>query len=125
MNMNVSAVMKEYFEEKKVVSRKILSEAPGRSVPIGVKKQTWSKTTDPETLQRTFSFSSPEKMIYFLEDVIQMQNAMGHHGIITINENKVSVRIFTKTLERVTDLDVEWANNVGKIFDDVNSEINL
>ena len=115
--------MKEYFEERKTVSRKVLSESPGRSVPIGVKKQTWSKTSEPESLQRTFTFPDPERMIYFLEDVIQMQNAMGHHGIITINENKVSVRIFTKTLERVTDLDVEWADKVGKIFDDVNSKV--
>ena len=121
--MNVSSLMKEYFEERKTVSRKVLTESPGRSVPIGVKKQTWSKTSDPESLQRTFTFSDTERLIYFLEDVIQMQNAMGHHGIITINENKVSVRVFTKMLERVTDLDVEWADKVGKIFDDVNSKV--
>lgn len=119
--MNVSVLMKSYFNEG-TPPKRVMSEALGKEVPIGVKKQKWNKTEDPETLQRTFTFSNTKKLLFFLEDVIQHQDEVGHHGILTINENKVVVRIFTKTLNRVTDLDVEWANKVGKIFDDINSQ---
>ena len=113
--------MKDYFDQG-IPQKKLMVESPGRDVPLRAKKQNWTITENPETLQRTFSFSNAQKLLYFLEDVIQFQEAVGHHGILTINENKVSVRIFTKTLNRVTDLDVEWTKKVDRIFNDVNSQ---
>lgn len=111
--------MKDYFDEG-IPQRKVMVESPGRDVPLRAKKQTWSVNQNPDSLQKTFEFSSSRKLLFFLEDVIQMQEAVGHHGILTINENKVSVRIFTKTLNRVTDLDVEWSKKVDRIYKDVN-----
>ena len=113
-------LMSDYFSER---PRKILREAPGRQVPITPSEQTWEHIKDPEEeLQKLFTFKNSQQLIYFLEDVIQLQEAMKHHGKLLVDGSKVLIRINTKVMERVTDLDVEWAQKVDEIYADVTSQ---
>jgi pterin-4a-carbinolamine dehydratase len=47
---------------------------------------------------------------------------MKHHGKLLVDGSKVLIRINTKVMERVTDLDVEWAQKVDEIYADVTSQ---
>ena len=82
-------------------------------------KKKWDHLENPEALQRLFEFNDATSVLYFLEDVIQLQEVMAHHGRILVDGNSVLIQISTKLLDRVTDLDVEWARKVDEIYDDI------
>ena len=111
--------MQSYFKEG---NRSRLVEAPGRQLPISPDKSDWIRTEDPEMLQRVYLFTRAKNLIYFLEDVIQFQEEMHHHGKILVDHMQVMVQISTKKIERITDLDVEWARKVDEIYEDVQQE---
>jgi len=109
--------MKEYFDP----TTRLLTEAPGRMLPISPKKETWTRKENPESIRRLFSFSSTQALINFLEDVIQMQDEMGHHGKLLVEKDTILVQVSTESLQRVTELDIEWAAKVDEIYEDVTS----
>jgi 4a-hydroxytetrahydrobiopterin dehydratase len=117
--MKITTLMKNYFDDN-TPTRESLTEVHN-NLPIKPKKKTWEKIENPEALRRLFELSDPKKLIYFLEDVIQMQEELGHHGKLLVEDNKVLVQISTHTLNRVTDLDIEWAAKVDEIYEDIRS----
>jgi pterin-4a-carbinolamine dehydratase len=113
-NMKVSTLMKEYFNRDQT----LLHEAPGRQLPITPKKETWTRNENPESIRRLFRFQSTRSLITFLEDVIQMQEEVGHHGKLLIENGAVLAQVSTVSLQRVTELDIEWAAKVDDIYND-------
>ena len=118
--MSITRLMDGYFRERRKPSA-LLFEGPGSSVPIAPSKNVWDHLEDPEALQRLFVFDDAKGIIYFLEDVIQLQEHMSHHGRLLVDGLQVLVQINTHSLNRVTDLDVEWAKKVDEIYNDVRS----
>lgn len=122
--MSVSLLMESYFKESSKISfdEKIVN-AIRESVPIDVpNEKSWDLLSEPEVLQRLFKFEKVENLIYFLEDVIQLQEQVSHHGKILIDGTQVLIQINTKVVNRVTDLDVGWTRKVDEIYRDVRSE---
>ena len=120
--MNVSELMETYFNENISKSRGFLVKEMRENVPIEVpSEKSWDLLSNPEVLQKLFKFDTASNLLYFLEDVIQLQDAMSHHGKILIDEQKVLIQINTKVMNRVTDLDVEWTKKVDEIYDDIRS----
>tara|TARA_Y100000034_G_C6693403_1_gene305418 strand:- start:173 stop:535 length:363 start_codon:yes stop_codon:yes gene_type:complete len=117
MTMRVSSLMTEYFKP----TSRVLKESPGRDLPIEPTKETWTRKEDPESIRKLFKFSSTESLINFLEDVIQMQEEVGHHGKLLVEKGMVLAQVSTESLQRITDLDVEWAAKVDEIYEDVTS----
>jgi pterin-4a-carbinolamine dehydratase len=115
---NVSQLMGDYFHE---TPRFSLNEELGRSLPISPKQEKWTKIENPESISRVFSLSNTQNLIFFLEDLIQMQDSMGHHGKMLVDKNKVLCQISTRGLDRVTELDIEWAAKVDDIYDNIES----
>jgi pterin-4a-carbinolamine dehydratase len=112
--MKVSPLMREYFDPRQPV----LCEAPGRDLPIKPKKETWTRNEHPESIRRQFNFQTTKSLIDFLEDVIQMQEEMGHYGKLLVEKNVVLAQVSTVSLQRVTELDIEWAAQVDDIYND-------
>tara|TARA_R100000008_G_scaffold86406_1_gene79380 strand:- start:2147 stop:2482 length:336 start_codon:yes stop_codon:yes gene_type:complete len=106
--------MTSYFKEDK----KMIRESFRDTLPVTPTKNKWTMLDDPEVLQRLFEFKNTISLLYFLEDLVQLQDTMNHHGRILIDHMSVLVQINTKSLERVTDLDVEWAQKVDEIYKD-------
>ena len=111
--------MREYFEPRPSV----LLESPGRDLPITPKKETWTRSTNPESLRKMFKFESAPSLLSFFEDVIQMQEETGHYGKLLVEKNAVLAHVSTTVLQRVTELDIEWAAKVDQIYDDAISII--
>ena len=118
--MNVSDLMREDFSSEK---RTVLSESPGKHyLPVSPEKTDWTLTENPETMQRVYTFKNATTLIYFLEDIVQMQEEMHHHAKILVDHLQVLVQISTKKLERVTELDIEWTRKADEIYEDVRQE---
>ena len=91
------------------------------SAPVVVTEKKWEHLSNPDAMQRLFTFQDVKELIFFLEDVIQMQEEMRHHGKMLVDGLEVLVQITTDVVSRVTDLDVEWAAKVDEIYEDVKS----
>ena len=116
--MRISSLMQGYFEEG---PRRLVTEAPGRDLPISPKEDKWERIADPESIRRTFSFTSHKNVADFLADVLQMQDEMGHQGKMLVDGNRVKCQVTTDSLQRITELDVEWAAAVDEIYKNVES----
>lgn len=116
---SVAGLMKEYFRPE---SQRVLLEALPKEVPIEPKKSEWKVTSDGESLLRSFEFKKDSDLRNFVNDLLQMQEEMEHHGQILIDQKTVKVKIKTKTLNRITELDVEYASQLDKIYNDSNEQ---
>lgn len=110
----IFGLMKEYFQE----SRAVISESLPVAVPIEPKKSSWQLINQKKFLLRKFDFQSEEQLRWFVNEILQMQSENKHHAYILIDEKSVSIKVGTRSLEAVTELDVEFAANADSIYED-------
>ena len=123
----VSGLMSGYFSESAsnliVEAAGIAPEYPANSlggVPIEVTKSEWSILREPERMSRVYDFKGrPKALQYFVEDLLQFQEKLGHHAKITIEGSGVTVEVFTHGVQRITNLDKELAREADAIFADL------
>ncbi len=109
---SVSGLMVEYFNNSQLLRE-------SREVPITVKKSEWSVLEKPERFARAYEFpNSPDSLSFFVEELLQFQEKLGHHSKITIEKDKVTVEVYTHGIDRITDLDKEFAREADLIFRD-------
>jgi len=107
----ITDIMHPYFE-------KIKARPMNESCPIVPRTETWSVFQSPERLSKTFEFKNRERMKIFLSDLLNFEDEYGHHGKITVDHLTVQVDVYTLDLNRITNLDREYA----KIVDMVNRD---
>lgn len=114
--ISVSRLMNEYFVPK---SSQVLRESLPGALPVKPKRSNWTVTQDKKALLRTFNFKNDTSLRVFMMNVLQLQEELNHHGQILINEREVKVKVTTKTLERVTEIDLEYASHLDKIYAEI------
>lgn len=112
MDYNVKNLMKEYFS---IDNRDLL----GNNCPVVPSRKTWEVLESPERLQKKFKFESRRHTIDFLNEVLVIEDNMGHHGNITVDHSEVTISVYTKNINAITNLDREYAETVDRIFRDV------
>ena len=120
---NVSRLMKEYFSEpdsKKSVFGLVTEnrDTMPQSLPVKPDKFVWQVLKEPERFLRQFEFEDRRRLVDFINDVLDFENDLGHHGQITINHTIVNIEVNTKTVETITNLDQEYVKGVDSIYQD-------
>lgn len=72
-------------------------------------------------LYKTYRFREPEWRDQFIVALLNYERDVQHNAQIRIDEDEVSLRIQTKTAERVTELDKEYARFADCVFKDLSS----
>ena len=124
---SVSELMKEYFEVNDEASvprstTNVLLEGlihESSSTPIQPSKIEWDLEKEPERFIRKFEFQDRRRLIDFLNEIFDLEDEMGHHADIQVSNKSVIISINTHTLEKVTELDVEFTRSADKILRDV------
>ena len=116
---NVSRIMKEYFDKPPMKKSNILLETFSADVPVVPAVMTWKVVTDPERLMKRFEFSNRNELIDFLAEIFEFENETDHHGKITIDELHIDVEVYTKTVDCITELDLEYTKTLDQILEDV------
>ena len=80
---------------------------------------TWKIVSDPERLMRRFEFDSRQRLVDFLGEVLEMENEMNHNAKITIDHMHIDIEVYTKSIDCVTELDLEYTKTVSQIYEDV------
>jgi len=117
MRNDISSVMRSYFDEP---ASRMLTEAFVQAAPITPRKKEWRQVADGSALIRDFDFKSRYAIRMFVNDVLQLQEELQHSAQILIADDRLSVkiRVGTKVLSRVTEIDIEYARNVDDIYQD-------
>ena len=119
--MNITTLMKEYLvESTQDEIQKTLFGKINREFPVEVKsKPAWDTLENPERLKRKFKFKSSKKVAQFVLELLQYEKESNPNGSILIESDEVTIEIYTHDIDAVTELDIEYAKEVGKIFKDV------
>lgn len=87
--------------------------------PIRVDRSEWRRLESPERLVRSFQFDNYDHLMTFVIDILDYHKLSGHKGDLHVVDGEVSIEVWTKGLDRVTELDVEYVRAVDEIYRDV------
>jgi len=120
--MKVTSLMREYLTEstQDEIQRALFGKLDSK-FPIEVeKKPEWQTLEDPPRLKRKFRFKNPKQVIQFIFEVIQYEIDAEHNGSILIEGNNVTAEVYTHAVDDITELDIEYAEELSNIYVDVN-----
>ncbi len=117
--MSLSNLMKEYFEHGEEDLVEIPNVKITLDMPIVPFKETWEVVEKPQRLLKDFKFENFFYLKNFLNELLEYQEELNHHGTITVNHLSIRVEVFTHDVEEVTEIDLEYAKAVDLIYEDI------
>tara|TARA_Y100000817_G_scaffold274072_1_gene234126 strand:+ start:183 stop:566 length:384 start_codon:yes stop_codon:yes gene_type:complete len=118
--MILQELLKEYLASDKEEEAPFLKEAMYFSVPIvAQQKNQWEVIPSPNRLSRSYDFENSEILKIFLNEALDYQESVQHHGKFVVEHKKIIIEIYTHDLDDVTELDLEWAKMMDNIYKDV------
>jgi len=87
--------------------------------PVKVDKSEWMIHQEPERLVRRYEFDNNRKLRTFLLDVMDYEAEVKHSPEYLISGPSVTISLWTHDLERVTEIDLEFAKVIDEIYDDL------
>lgn len=85
-----------------------------------IAKWTQIQTGDKICLQRTYELETIKFLLYFVNEVIHLSEEMYHHPEILINHTEVTLTLFTRDLNDVTERDIQMSKKIDEIIEDIN-----
>lgn len=121
MKLSNLLLLNEQLVEKaqKMTFRPTIVIKPVKVSPI---KAIKSWVNDNGYLTKDFSFPNVEVRNRFAFRVLSYEEEKGHHGVLTISEKEIKISVTTRDLEKVTELDKEYARDVDLIYRELNVE---
>ena len=92
------------------------------SLPIEPEGSTWCQVQidDKLCIQKVYELDSVKFLVYFLNELINLSEEYYHHPDILIQHTKVTVTLFTRDLNDVTDRDIDMSKKIDEIIEDIN-----
>jgi pterin-4a-carbinolamine dehydratase len=120
--MKLKDLMKEYIDDReRNFSSPINSFLPKRmsvldELPLSVAKDEWEYLESPDRIRRIYAFENEDQRKDFVVSVLDMESN-GHYGKMCVDGLEVTVEVYTQGINKVTELDKEYAKNCDIIFD--------
>jgi len=91
-------------------------------VPIVVNKSTWETINDHDRtfMIKNYIFDRYRHLIYFTSELLEHARQKRHHPELSIKEDSVSVILYTKDLNEITELDIEYSKFADGLFSEIN-----
>ena len=75
---------------------------------------------DKICLRRTYELETSKFLLYFVNELIHLSEEMYHHPEILINHTEVTVTLYTRDLNDVSDRDIQMSKKIDEIIEDIN-----
>lgn len=85
-------------------------------VPL-ITSNKWSKKDN--SLVKTYNFRFKDQRNDFVRQILIYEEEVGHHAVITIREDSVSLVLQTRDVDQITELDKEYSKVSDELFKDV------
>ena len=79
----------------------------------------WETVDSPKRLHKAYKFISSELRNAFVEGLFDYEKKVGHNAKLTIEEYKVTLDVYTKDIDQITELDKEYAQYADVLFKDI------
>lgn len=95
---------------------------PYNDLPIVTKTSTWETINEKQEtyMFKSYSFDLNRHLIYFITSILEKANNTYHHPVILINENVVEIKLITKSINDVTEMDIEYSKFIDEIYQEIN-----
>tara|TARA_B100000674_G_scaffold264516_1_gene218358 strand:+ start:755 stop:1156 length:402 start_codon:yes stop_codon:yes gene_type:complete len=95
---------------------------PDLQLPVSIKQATWEtiETHSKVYIKNTYSFNLNQHLIYFVTTILEHANKINHHPVILIDENIIEVNLYTKDINDITELDLEYSKFIDEIYKEIN-----
>ena len=119
-NMQLKHILSDYFEGRENSSnRTVLNESVQPNFPVKPCVYTWDIHDSPERFSKTYVFNDRKRLFDFVKELLIFEDEFGHHGTHKIDNNEVTVEVYTHDINRITELDQEYTKTADMIFQDV------
>ena len=88
-------------------------------LPVDVVEVEWQVKESPERMVRIFQFQDLTARNWFLTEILENEKSNLHYGKILIEGLKATIEVQTHDLNRVTELDQEYAAYCDEVWGDV------
>lgn len=115
--MKLTALHEEFLDKaRRPMTFGALPVGPKHAeVPIVVVNK-WSKEKD--SLVKTYVFQSQDMRNSFVKQVLDHEVEVGHNSVMTVTEDEVTLRLQTKDIKKITELDKEFAKWADELYRD-------
>ena len=117
----VSNLLREYFEHDvppQYFPRDFSLDT--RALPIAPRSENkWYVKQSPERLCRTYEFNDRSLARSFMNELMDYEDRRGHHGEIKCKGPIVTIEVYTHDVDRVTELDKEYANEAEQTYNEI------
>lgn len=79
----------------------------------------WERMGETKALVKKFQFRRPGDRNNFIRELLEYEEKTEHNADMQISEDFVNVRVYTKSIEKVTELDKEYADFADKVYKDI------
>ena len=90
-------------------------------LPIETKESEWRTLEEFEktSIERTFSFKDYDRLIFFINEFLNISKGMFHYPEINISNLDVSVSLYTRNINDISPLDIKLSKIANEIFEDI------
>jgi len=91
-------------------------------LPIDPESASWEQLqiNDKICLQKKYELDSSKFLIYFLNEIVSLSEKYFHHPDILIQHTKVTVTLYTRDINDVSDRDLDMSKKIDEIIEDIN-----
>jgi pterin-4a-carbinolamine dehydratase len=89
---------------------------PPADVPIVISNK-WKKTDG--YLEKSYRFRLLKQRNNFLKELLNHEEEVKHHALMSIDEDTVTLRLQTRDIQTITELDKEYAKWTDELYRDV------
>lgn len=121
MRKLLTEVMSDYFEdEEELEFNPFKGLTIQKQMPVTPKRVSrWERVASPRRLHATYEFKTQNEYALFLAEVLVYERETGHRAKIVCDYPTVTIEVYTKDVNEITEIDLEYAKAADDIFKDV------
>jgi len=120
MRRLLTEVMSEYFADDTQDFNPLRGLTVQKHVPVVPRKAfRWERVASPNRLHASFELKSDEEYSLFLAEIFAYERETRHRAKIVCDYPTVTIEIYTKDVNDITEIDLEYAREVDDIYRDV------
>lgn len=121
MRRLLTEVMSDYFEsEDETEFSPFKGLTIRKQMPVTPKKASrWERIASPNRLHASYEFKTQSEYTLFLAEILGYERETGHRAKLVCDYPSVTIEVYTRDVNEITEIDLEYAKAADDIYKDV------